>query len=192
MANGIASGAWGYSPKQVAEFDKLLNNTYQLSLTSVGGSEKFTKFGETECESFNRLKKTCTEDKPPVDQIFVGKKPKPPQSEYSYQSSSTKIQPQSEYSYRNPSTKSEYSYQRSRSKKDYSNKEFNYSNQGVNSDGNKFIKIDKRIFAKGDNAKINENESAQIIKIGPKQIIFLLKNNKERRLKINQFIEFNK
>jgi hypothetical protein len=182
MAAGVVSGTWGYTPNQVAGFDKRLEyektpSTYQLSLTSRGGPGKFTKFGETECESFNRLKKTCTGELLPVNPIFVGKKPPPP--------------PQSEYSYSDYSNK-DFSYSNKKTPSEYSNKKPPSEYSGVNSDGIKFIKFNNRTFKKGDQGKINKDESAQIIKIGPKQIIFLLKNNKERRLKINQFIEYNK
>jgi hypothetical protein len=56
---------------------------------------------------------------------------------------------------------------------------------------NKYINVNGRVFNIGSNAKVSADESGKIIKMGPKQIILIRGNSKERRLSPQDFINLN-
>ena len=119
--------------------------------------------------TYNKLVQRCASTGstgPIIENIFIGKKPSYPAS----------------YSGSNAgSVKSNYSVSSVSSVR--SNNDYNYLN--------KYINVNGRVFNIGSNAKISPDETGKIIKMGPKQIILIRLNSKERRLSPQEFINLN-
>jgi hypothetical protein len=119
--------------------------------------------------TYNQLVKRCSNTQ--TENIFVGRRPNYPES---YAGSSTGSLAGS----RRPSSVSSVSSVRSVS-------------QGGYDYLRKYINVNGRVFNIGSNAKISPDEYGKIIKMGPKQIILIKSNSKERRLSPQDFATLN-
>ena len=230
MASGIASGAWGSTPRQVAGIDNYLtyknkNITYEQSINSYvptfynNGSylspltrlnssfynkygNRKSRFGEIQegdmCTRFHENKCVNPQSGAPIkkdgptyrqlvqrcgehlnNDIFVGKNHSFPPS---YAGS------------RRPSISSSYASSRRPSISSSYDGESTYADIPMEkmAVGKKNIVVNGKSFYVGNVAKISrDNETGKIIKLGPRQIVLLKSDNKERRLNHYDFINFN-